>query len=77
MGFEEHDIPKLIKQKILKPLGRPPANCVKTFFLKDVQDLADDRDAMAKASDAVRRGGKKVKEVPFPSKGAAPFKEAA
>jgi hypothetical protein len=59
LGFEEHDIPKLVQKRILKPLGHPAKNCVKHFWLDDVLDLAKDRDLLAKAEDACRRGPSK------------------
>ena len=74
LGFEEHDIPALIRKKILKPLGNPAPNCVKRFHLKDVLNLAEDRKELAKASDAVRRGAKNLR---FPGNEAAPLDEAA
>jgi hypothetical protein len=74
LGFEEHDMPALVKKRILKPLGNPAQNCVKKFHLVDVLNLAADRKELAKASDAVRRGGKKVC---FPAEEVAAFTEAA
>ena len=54
--FEEHDIPKLVQKKLLKPLGHPAKNCVKHFWVDDVLEIAKDRDLLAKAEDACRRG---------------------
>jgi hypothetical protein len=62
LGFEEHDIAVLVRKKILKPLGNPPPNCAKRFHLQDIQDLAGNRKELAKASDAIRRGGTKSGE---------------
>ena len=55
LGFEEHDIAPLVQKKFLKPLGHPAKNCVKLFWLNDVLELAENRDQLAKASDAIRR----------------------
>jgi hypothetical protein len=66
LGFEEHDIPKLVQKKLLKPLGHPAKNCVKHFWLDDVLELAKDRDLLAKAEDACRRGPSKKKNILAP-----------
>jgi hypothetical protein len=72
LGFGEHDIPRLVQKKLLKPLGHPSKNCVKHFWLDDVLDLAKDRDLLAKAEDACRRGpSKRQVEVLDPSQTAA------
>jgi hypothetical protein len=76
LGFEEHDISKLVLRKFLKPLGNPPQNCVKMFWLKDVQELAENREKLAKASDAIRRGGRPQAATRL-DVGAADYAEAA
>lgn len=66
LGFEAHDIPKLVNNRILRPLGKPAKNCVKMFWSRDVTDLANDRDKISKASDAIKRGGQTSKSIhPF------------
>lgn len=54
LGFQEHDIPVLIKKKLLKPSGNPIRNSVKYFAAADIQDLMNEW--LNKATKAVYRG---------------------
>jgi hypothetical protein len=49
----EHDIPVLVSNSLLQPLGRPPANAVKYFAPTDVLELAGDRERMARICDTI------------------------
>ncbi len=53
LGFTEHDIPVLISEGLLKPLGRPPATGSKYFATVELQNLRNDTRWLAKASDAI------------------------
>lgn len=53
LGFPEHDIPILIKGKLLKPLGNPPPNGCKYFSSAELESLSKDHDWLHKASRAV------------------------
>lgn len=49
----EHDIPVLVSNGLLKPLGHPPANAVKYFAPTDVLELAGDSEPMGQICDAI------------------------
>jgi hypothetical protein len=40
LGLAEHDIPVLVRTGLLKPLGTPPPNAVKSFSTTQVLELA-------------------------------------
>ncbi len=42
LGFMPHDIPILIAEKLLKPLGKPPANGIKWFATCIIEELTSD-----------------------------------
>src|SRR6266852_210462 len=49
----EHDIPVLVSNGLLKPLGHPPANAVKYFAPTDVLEMAGDSTRMGQICDAI------------------------
>lgn len=49
LGFEEHDVPVLVKHGLLRPLSSNP-NCVKYFARVDVEELAKNTKLLAKAT---------------------------
>jgi hypothetical protein len=49
----EHDIPVLVSNGLLKPLGHPPPNAVKYFAPTEVLELAGDSEQMGQICDAV------------------------
>ena len=53
MGFNEHDIPVLVSNGLLKPLGRPSSTGSKYFATVELQTLRNDTRWLAKASDAI------------------------
>jgi hypothetical protein len=53
LGFLPHDIPILVVEGILKPLGHPPRNGPKYFATVELEELRRDRKWLAKASDAI------------------------
>ena len=40
LGFQEHDIPALIKSKLLKSIGNPIRNAVKYFAAVEIEAFA-------------------------------------
>jgi hypothetical protein len=53
LGFGPHDIPILVKARLLKPLGNPPPNAVKYFAAGDIEKLALDSEFLNRATKAV------------------------
>lgn len=54
LGFAVHDIPVLIRARLLKPLGSPAQNGVKWFSTIEIETLAHDRGWLDKATKAVQ-----------------------
>ena len=54
LGFQEHDIPFLIRDKLLKPLGNPAKSGQKLFSAVEILELAQDRGWLSRATNAVR-----------------------
>jgi hypothetical protein len=52
LGFTPHDIPVLVRAKLLKPLGNPSHNSVKYFASVDIDDCARDTEWLSKATKA-------------------------
>jgi hypothetical protein len=50
LGVQPHDIPILIRAKLLKPLANPPPNAVKYFAATKIQRLAADEQWLEKAT---------------------------
>lgn len=67
LGFSDHEIPILLGEGLLKPLGHPPANGSKYFSAATLEGLRRDEKWLGKASDAIvefwktRNGRKSVK----------------
>jgi hypothetical protein len=53
LGFAAHDIPVLVANGLLKPLGHPADNAVKFFALATVEPLRTDVRWLARATDAM------------------------
>lgn len=49
LGFETHEIPVLVKARMLKPLGKPSQNSTKYFAACIIQELRNDADWLDKA----------------------------
>lgn len=54
LGFAVHDIPVLIKARLLKPLGSPAPNGAKWFSAAELETFAQDRSWLDKATKAVQ-----------------------
>jgi hypothetical protein len=50
LGFQIHDIPVLVAQKQLKPLGKPAQNASKHFSLCQIARIAQDENWLNKAT---------------------------
>lgn len=53
LGFSQHEIPVLMADGLLKPLGRPPRNGLKYFASAELEERRRDIKWLAKASDAI------------------------
>jgi hypothetical protein len=53
LGFAPHEIPILMADGLLKPLGHPPGNGQKYFATATLEELRRDMKWLAKASDAI------------------------
>ena len=53
LGFAQHEIPVLVAEGLLKPLGRPPETGVKYFATTALEELRRDQKWLARASDAI------------------------
>lgn len=50
LGFQEHDIPVLVGEKMLEPLGKPMPNARKYFARVQIMEIADDPSWLSKAT---------------------------
>jgi len=48
LGFAEHDIPILVRKKLLKPLGDPASNAPKYFATSEVLDYPRTADGLTR-----------------------------
>jgi hypothetical protein len=55
LGFGAHDIPVLVRSRLLKPLGGGVRNCVKYFAAVEVEKLSRDKQWLDKATAATGR----------------------
>ena len=53
LGFSAQEIPILVAEGILKPLGHPARNGPKYFATAELEELRRDRKWLVKASDAI------------------------
>jgi hypothetical protein len=53
IGLAEHDIPVLVRAGLLKPLGDPPPNAVKSFSTMQVMELAGEIASLIKIRNTV------------------------
>lgn len=64
LGFKAHDIPVLVKARLLKPLGGGPRNSVKYFATVEIEQLSRDRKWLDRATAAISRSGSTRKVSP-------------
>lgn len=53
LNFAQHDVPILMKAKLLEPLGNPAANAPKYFASKVILEHSDDPQWLSKATRTV------------------------
>lgn len=53
LGFAVHDVPVLVANGLLKPLGHPSENCVKFFALSALEPLRNDLKWLSRATDTI------------------------
>src|SRR5262245_11893612 len=62
LGFQEHDIPVLVKAGLLKPLGKPAVNAVRYFSALIVEQLARDAGWLGRSTNTIYRHWQKKRE---------------
>jgi hypothetical protein len=55
LGFKRHDIPILVRARLLKPLGNPSRNAVKYYATVEIEKLAADPVWLGRATRAVNK----------------------
>lgn len=55
LGFADHDIPVLVRAKLLKPLGNPAPNAPKYFAAVEIEKVMTDKDWLEKATKVISR----------------------
>jgi hypothetical protein len=53
LGFEPHEIPRLVTAGLLKPLGHPARNSTKFFAAETLEQFRRDEKWLARVSDAI------------------------
>jgi hypothetical protein len=53
LGFAAHDIPVLVSNGLLKPLGHPGDNAVKFFAFANLEPLRSDTKWLSRGTDAI------------------------
>ena len=53
LNCQPHDVPILVANRLLKPLGNPPQNGIKFFATTDLLELSKDRTWLAKMTHTV------------------------
>jgi hypothetical protein len=62
LGFSPHEIPLLVSDGVLKPLGHPAQNAPKFFALVMLEELRRDAKWLSKASETICQHWKDRKE---------------
>jgi hypothetical protein len=55
LNCQPHDVPVLVVNKLLKPLGNPPPNGIKFFATMDILELLKDRNWLARMTNTVNQ----------------------
>lgn len=53
LGCKPHDIPILVANRLLKPLGNPPSNSTKYYATTEIMEFAKDRAWLSRATNAM------------------------
>jgi hypothetical protein len=64
LGFQPHDIPVLVRAKLLKPLGKPSQQCTKYFAAAEIIAKGQDIVWLHKATETVYRRWRRGEEEP-------------
>lgn len=72
LGFQVHDIPVLVAEKLLKPLGKPAHNSVKYFATVEILSFGVDIEWLRKATQKIydywkTKNARKEKTAPLPT----------
>jgi hypothetical protein len=59
LNCQPHDVPVLVRARLLKPLGNPPPNARKLFAADEVMELCRDKAWLTKVSNAIHDGWRK------------------
>jgi len=59
LGCQAHDVPVLVRARLLKPLGNPPPNARKLFAADEVLELSRDKSWLNKISNAIHESWRK------------------
>jgi len=59
LNCQPHDIPALVRARLLKPLGNPPPNARKLFAADEIIELSRDKAWLNKASNAIHESWRK------------------
>ena len=55
LNCQAHDIPVLVRTKLLKPLGSPAANSMKFFATADLLEQMKDRNWLARMTNTIQQ----------------------
>jgi hypothetical protein len=69
LGFQLHDLPILMRAKLLRPLGKPAPNAPKFFATVEVLKAAEDWDWLDKATKTIASCRKEYREAGGNNKG--------
>ena len=72
LGFNDHDVPVLIRARLLKTLGSPAPNAPKYFASCEIEKLASDPDWLNRATKAISSRWREKNENRDASRNAAP-----
>jgi hypothetical protein len=68
LGFQSHDVPVLVSEKLLIPLGSPAPNAPKFFAKVHINQCAGDPKWLHKATIAVSRYWRRKRSGPMPTR---------
>jgi hypothetical protein len=59
LGFQNHDVPVLVRTGLLKPLGSPSANAPKYFAMSQVEACRNDEKWLSRATKVISENWRK------------------
>lgn len=63
LGFQDHDIPVLIRKRLLNPLGKPAPNAPKWFSSLNILKLVENEEWLSKATKVISENWKRKNDV--------------